>query len=135
MDFKRKATARPRPPDWRAERDRLDLSAVATDLLGPPPGRRGRRGEWWRCPLGTHRDDNPSFRVARDSAGRWRWRCFGCGGRGDAAALVMTVRDCSFPEAVAYLTGGSVGSDRSGRTSRPTKPAEAPPEVGPDPEG
>jgi hypothetical protein len=36
--------------DWPALRDQIDLSAVATDLLGPPPG-RGGRGLWWRCPL------------------------------------------------------------------------------------
>ena len=49
--------------DWNEIRDRIDLAAVATALMGPAPGRRGERGRrlWWRCPF--HEDRNPSFCV------------------------------------------------------------------------
>ena len=57
-----------RPPEGigstgQTIRDRIDLAAVATALLGPAPGRRGERGRrlWWRCPF--HDDQNPSFCV------------------------------------------------------------------------
>jgi hypothetical protein len=47
--------------DWPSVRDRVDLTAVATALLGEPAGRRGERGRrlWWSCPF--HPDRNPSF--------------------------------------------------------------------------
>ena len=91
---------KPPRPDWREERGRIDLAAVATNLLGPAPGRRGERGLWWPCPF--HEDRNPSFRV---DASKGLWKCFGCSEHGDAAALVMRLRNLSFPEAVAHLTG------------------------------
>lgn len=89
--------------DWKAERDKVDLAAVATGLLGPAPGRRGERGRklWWSCPF--HEDRNPSFCV---EPGKATWRCYGCGEHGDAAALVMRIQNLSFPMAVAYLVGG-----------------------------
>jgi hypothetical protein len=108
--------------DWRTDRDHIDLAAVATRLLGPAPGRRGERGRrlWWRCPF--HDDGNPSFCV---EPGKGWWRCFGCGERGDAAALVMRLGSMSFPEAIAYLTGGPA----------PARPAKAPtrPVASPEP--
>jgi DNA primase len=89
--------------DWKTERERIDLAAVATNVLGPAPGRRGERGRrlWWRCPF--HNDRNPSFSV---DPGRGWWRCFGCGESGDAAALVMRLRGMTFPEARAVRTRG-----------------------------
>ena len=113
--------------DWPAVRDTIDLAAVATALLGPAPGRRGGRGRrlWWSCPLGTHKDRNPSFCV---DPGKPGWRCFGCGEHGDAAALVMKLNHSTFPEAVAYLTGGPSLARKA--PARPAKRAatEPPPE-------
>src|SRR5256885_915448 len=108
--------------DWRTERDRIDLAAVATRLLGPAPGRRGERGrrQWWRCPF--HEDRNPSFCV---DPGRGRWHCFGCGASGDAASLVMRLEGVGFPEAVVRLTGAPAPSRKA-----PTRPVERP-AVGP----
>ena len=37
-------TVKPARTDWQTERERIDLAAVATSLLGPVPGRRGERG-------------------------------------------------------------------------------------------
>lgn len=123
--------------DWQAERERIDLASVATNLLGPAPGRRGERGLWWRCPLGTHRDDNPSFKVFRDGSGRWRWKCFGCNEGGDAAALVMKVKHCTFPEARTYMTGGPTppGKPRSPRVTAPNPEKTPRPETDPRPAG
>src|SRR4051794_39893550 len=108
--------------DWPAVRDRIDLARVATDLLGPAPGRIGAKGRrlWWRCPF--HEDRNPSFVV---DPGKPSWRCYGCGERGDAATLVMKLERRSFPEAVARLTGG--GSSPSGDARPPARPGPSPP--------
>ena len=86
--------------DWKALRDRIDLAAVATALMGPAPGRRGERGRrlWWSCPF--HEDANPSLGI--DPGKAW-WRCFGCDEKGDAANLVMRLRGLPFPEAVRWL--------------------------------
>ena len=111
--------------DWQSERDRIDLAAVATSLLGPAPGRRGERGRklWWNCAL--HDDANPSFCVEPGKA--W-WKCWGCGASGDAATLVMRLEGKSFPEAVATLTGGSPLARKA--PARPaTKPEPKPPPV------
>ena len=104
--------------DWPAERDRIDLATVATNLLGPAPGRAGERGRklWWSCPF--HDDPNPSFAI--DPGKPW-WKCWGCGEHGDAASLVMRIENLSFPEAIARLTGGLVPSP----TTRP-RPAHEP---------
>jgi len=127
-----------RHSDWSSERDRIDLAAVATRLLGPAPGRRGERGRrlWWPCPF--HEDRNPSFSV---DPGKGWWRCYGCGENGDAAALVMRLEHVSFPEAVAILTGGSPQSGKprprpdrariansSGKSNRPSQAPSGLPE-------
>jgi DNA primase len=69
--------------DWDGIRDRVDLAAVATALLGSAEKQSGRR-LYWRCPF--HDDHSPSFQV--DTA-MHRWRCWPCGLGGDAPALVM----------------------------------------------
>lgn len=109
--------------DWKTERDRIDLAAVATSLLGPAPGRRGERSRrlWWCCPF--HQDGNPSFCV---EPGKPWWRCYGCGAHGDAANLVMKLQGVTFPEAVRLLTTGAATS--TGPTSKPAaKPTSRPP--------
>ena len=111
--------------DWQAERDRIDLAAVATSLLGPAPGRRGERGSrlWWSCPF--HEDSNPSFCV---EPGKSWFACYGCGKKGDAATLVMGVQGCTFPEALAFLVGGKPlsGSSRRPAPRSKSKPPPAP---------
>jgi len=124
------ASPRNRPEmrgDWKAQRERIDLAAVAIRLLGEPPGRRGERGRrlWWSCPF--HPDHNPSFCVDPDKP--W-WRCYGCEAKGDAAALVMRVIRCTFPEAVAYLSGGPPPAGRP-RLPKPGPRPEPPADPGP----
>jgi hypothetical protein len=110
-----KTTARGDRLDWSEIRDRIDLAAVATALLGPAPGRRGERSSrrlWWRCPF--HDDRNPSF-VA--TPGKPTWKCWGCGERGDAPNLVMRLKGWTFPETVRWLAelAGVVPSSASSR--------------------
>jgi hypothetical protein len=87
--------------DWKTARAAIDAVAVATGLLGPPAKMVGGR-PYWRCPTPEHEDRDPSFSV--DPARRL-CRCWGCGWKGDAAALVMLVKGITFPEAKAFLTG------------------------------
>jgi DNA primase len=122
--------------DWTAVRDTIDLAQVVTRLLGPASGRRGERGRrlWWSCPLGTHEDRNPSFVV--DPA-KGQWHCYGCGEHGDAVALVKRLRNATFPEAVAFLTGGPAPRSTSKAATRPaTRPVARPAfESPPEPSG
>ncbi len=109
--------------DWKAERDRIDLAAVATGLLGPAPGRTGERGRrlWWPCPF--HEDRNPSFCI---DPGKPSWKCHGCGEHGDAASLVMRLERLSFPEAVSRLTGAGPAPEAIRRPRPEPKPPEPP---------
>lgn len=119
--MKRTTSAR-RVNDWPTIRDTIDLAAVITQLLGPPPGRRGEHGGrlWWPCPF--HDDANPSFCV---KPGELYWRCFGCGASGDAAELVMHLNGCTFPEAKSFLAGRSTSPAIQRRpVARPTAPPE-----------
>lgn len=110
--------------DWETLKTRLDLGVIATNLLGPAPGRRGARGLWWPCPL--HQDANPSFNV---DAKRGRWRCFGCGVQGDAAELVQRLQGIDFVAAIRWLDE-RFGDGRPA-PSRPSTPARPPVIKGP----
>jgi hypothetical protein len=103
--------------DWKTVRDTINLADVVAHLLGPAPGRRGERGRrlWWRCPF--HEDRNPSLCVYPGKA--W-WRCYGCGAKGDAVALVRRLNPAmTFPEVVVFLTGGPAPSGKPMPRSRP----------------
>jgi DNA primase len=115
---------RPKRIDWQAERDRIDLAAVVTGILGPSPGRRGERGRllWWSCPF--HSDANPSFSI---EPGKPWWRCYGCGKHGDAATLVMELEGVGFPEAINRLTGRSTASGTTRPRPSPTTKTEPKP--------
>jgi hypothetical protein len=89
--------------DWPDVRSRVDLVAIATDLLGPAQRRKGANSgkrSWWSCPF--HHDPNPSFCV---EVGTGHYKCFGCGEHGDAATLVMKIMSVDFPAAVRHLAG------------------------------
>ncbi len=99
--------------DWPLVKERVDLAAVATDLLGAPRRTSGSGRLWWVCPF--HNDHKPSFCI---TPGRSEWRCFGCGAHGDAASLLMQWNGITFPEAVRVL------ADRVGwPTGRHHRPA------------
>ena len=101
--------------DWPTVRDTIDLTRVATDLLGPALRREGRR-LFWICRF--HDDHHPSLWI--DPTKR-RWGCYPCGIEGDAAALVMKLRGVAFPEAVEFLTGRPAPTSK-----RPPKPRQRP---------
>ena len=125
-----KTTARGDRLDWPTVRDRIDLAAVATGLLGPAPGRRGGNGRrlWWRCPF--HDDQNPSFAI---NPGKRTWTCYGCGEHGDAANLVMTIAGMRrFPRPFAGLAEQAGILPPSGKPTRPRPPAASPPVKAPD---
>jgi hypothetical protein len=109
--------------DWKTIRPGIDLAAVATGLLGAPPGRRGERGRkcWWSCPF-HEGDRNPSFCVV---PGKEWYHCYGCGAKGDAATLVMHIRGVTFPHAIAWITGRDTTSSTRGATPKPKGKAAA----------
>jgi hypothetical protein len=107
--------------DWNTLRDRIDLTAVATQLLGEAARSRNGR-KWWCCPF--HQEDSASFFVKKNA--RW-WGCYGCGERGDAASLVMRLQGKSFPEALAELAGGPSPSEKSSGSHQERRPTADPP--------
>jgi DNA primase len=69
------------------------------------------------CPF--HEERTPSFTVYPNQGS---YHCYGCGAHGDVFTFLMATEQCSFPEAVARLTGGDL----------PMAPrAPAPPDVPP----
>src|SRR5271157_3416967 len=100
--------------EWSEIKDRVDLAAVATNLLGPAAKRQGPR-QLWPCPF--HDDDDPSFQV---DLSRRTWRCWVCAIGGDAAELVKKVNKCDFPTAVKFLADlAGVASPSRGATGPP----------------
>ena len=111
--------------DWSTVRSATGISMVGTTLLGPPEKRVGYR-LLWLCPF--HDDRHPSFEV---DLNRKTWRCWSCGVGGDAAALVMKVRQCRFPEAVRFLADlvGVFPTSKDPATGpSASKPPRTPPE-------
>jgi DNA primase len=106
--------------DWHAIRDRVDLAAIAINLLGPADHRKGKR-LLWCCPF--HEDQHPSFQVDLQ---RQRWRCWTCAVGGDAADLVMRINGWNFAAAAEFLAGllGGVPSSREEKSRKPNPPRE-----------
>jgi DNA primase len=103
------------PEDLGALKARVDLVAIVrrhVDLK-----RRGRDGEWGRCPL--HGEKTASFKV---DPGKQRFICFGCGAKGDAIDFVAAIERVSKGEAIKRLRE-IVGDERA----KPARPAERPP--------
>jgi hypothetical protein len=110
--------------DWHAIRDRIDMAAVATNLLGPAAKRSGRR-LLWHCPF--HDDRDPSFQVDPEKG---RWKCWPCDLGGDAPALVMQLQGVRFPEAVRIILGVGGGEWGVGRDDRSSPASRRPPRPG-----
>jgi len=73
------------------------------------------------CPLGTHRDDNPSFSVYDNDKA---FKCFGCGVGGDVITLVRIMGNyATAGEAMNYIESkiGSGGRQAGNSNHRPKK--------------
>ncbi len=70
------------------------IEDVASNLLGITNFRRNIK-----CPF--HEDKSPSLKIYPDNN---RFVCFGCGARGSPIDFVMKYKNCSFKEAVQYLS-------------------------------
>ncbi len=70
-------------------------------LVGVDVKKRGKNSVCC-CPL--HNDKTPSFTIFPEN----RWHCFGCNEGGDSISLVMRMRNCTFKEAVLFLTNTSL---------------------------
>lgn len=87
----------------------FDFQAVRRDhpiadiIGGAVKLKRAGRNHVGCCPF--HPDRTPSFVVYEDS-----FHCFGCGEHGDVIDYVAKTQRLNVPEAIAYLTGGSVPS-------------------------
>ncbi len=100
--------------EWSEIKDRGDLAAMATNLLGPAAKRQGPR-LLWPCPF--HDDHDPSSQVDWN---RKTWRCWVCAFGGDAAELVKKVNKCDFPTAVKFLADlAGVAAPSRGATGPP----------------
>jgi hypothetical protein len=103
----RMTTVLPYISNWKEDRPKIDLVAVATELYGEAPGRDGRRNDgkhfWWLCPF--HDDTNPSLLI---TLGKVWFRCLSCDEWGDAVKLVF---DSSLP--VFDVSPFAMGRDSS----------------------
>ena len=120
-----RATATGDRLDWDDIKDRIDMAAIATALLGPAPKRSGRR-LLWPCPF--HEDHDPSFASTRPS----RWKCWPCASEGTPRAG-DAVAGSGIPRGrplVAELAGIVTPSGKPARP-RPRGPASRPPEARP----
>ena len=104
--------------EWSEVKDRIDIAAITTNLLGPAAKRQGPR-LLWPCPF--HDDHDPSFQV---DLTRKSWRCWVCGVGGDAAELVKRFNKCDFPATVKYLAelSGAVAPQSKVRGQEPKNP-------------
>lgn len=109
---------RPRRGFGHYDPDTIDIEAVATGLLGRPPGREGSGGLWWPCPF--HDDRNPSLGVDVE---RGRWKCCGCGANGTAIDLVMRLRGLTFTQAKDALRAAGFVPDARGQSTAGKAPA------------
>ena len=120
-------THNPRP-DWKTERDRINLAdLIERETNRKPVTRNGRK--WFCCPF--HEDATPSLVIRKPHGGQPYFRCYGCDARGDAAGFVMRLRSLTFAQSVAYLTGGPIPTSKT-TASPATKPT---PKLTPKPSG
>lgn len=105
--------------------DRAAIQAMNCRNVGRQLGLTVSHDGMVLCPVHTERTPSCKLYDGRAKSG---WYCFGCQTSGDAVDLVRAVKDCSFPEALAFLeldidTTGSQGRQRR---RKPQKASEAP---------
>lgn len=55
------------------------------------------------CPMPSHRDTKPSFRIKLMDSGVWVFNCWGCGVKGTIIDFCMEYYGMNFPDAVLFL--------------------------------
>jgi DNA primase len=114
--------------------DRIDLPALADDLLGPHHGRG--TSATWPCPDPRHGPQTgrtPPVSVFTGRSGIQLWHCHACGAGGTAIDLVITTHDIRIRDAIEWLAqrAGITQATPSGRPPRPRQqpvpPRELPP--------
>jgi DNA primase len=88
--------------DFREARARLRLAEVL-ELLGFEPWRRAGDQVRGRCPV--HRSQSPASRSFAAHLSKGVWRCFSCGGGGNALDLWAAVTGQRLHAAVLDLCG------------------------------
>lgn len=75
------------------------------EALGARNVRSDGEEVWASCPLGTHRDSDPSFHIRNELSGEHHgyWRCYGCHEKGGPIGLVRKVRGVGSREARKFL--------------------------------
>jgi DNA primase len=97
-------------------RHRANIAEVAAELFEL---KRAGRSLVACCPF--HQEKTPSFHVHEEEG---YFKCFGCGKKGDVFALLMELRNWTFPEAVVFLANRyGVALPEAG--SRPSPEREA----------
>ena len=76
----------------------LNISEVVFELL--PEGKTQGNEYLSRCPSYDHEDKNPSFSINPQTG---RYKCFGCEISGDIFHLYVSIRDCTYSDAINQL--------------------------------
>jgi DNA primase len=108
--------------------DRIDLTVLADDVLGPHHGRGP--SATWPCPDSRHGPQTgrtPPVSVFTGRSGIQLWHCHGCGAGGTAIDLVLTTHDMRIRDAIEWLAqrAGITQSEPSDLPPRP-RPQAAP---------
>lgn len=61
-----------------------------------------KEGKEWKACCPFHNEDTPSWKIFQGKDGKWRYECFGCSAKGDAADLIRHMEN--LPDTKAALT-------------------------------
>jgi DNA primase len=101
--------------------DRIDLTVLADDLLGPHHGRGP--SATWPCPdphHGPQTGRTPPVSIFTGRSGIQLWHCHGCGAGGTAIDLVITTHDVRVRDAIEWLAQrAGIGQSPPSELTRP----------------
>ena len=104
---------------------RVDLVALAEEVLGPGRGRE--RSRMWPCPSPNHAQSGrtPPLSIFTTRAGEQRFFCHGCGASGTAVDLVMLTQGLDVHHALEALAQRASLSPMTPRLAEPEALAPA----------
>ena len=109
--------------------DRIDLPALADDVLGPHHGRGP--SATWPCPDPRHGPQTgrtPPVSIFTGRSGIQLWHCHACGAGGTAIDVVITTHDMSIRDAIEWLAQRA-GIARAAPSDLPRRPRPPQPEI------